>query len=218
MTTSWTGSMAAVGMALMLVGTGIALGKPHGDGGPGKGHGRGGKHGDPAGTHDDGERGERGNRGDERGGGNGGPASSACEAASSVIQAFVDGTCPCDGVDDGAGGTVAWKNHGQYVRCVARAVREAARAAGVKRRCGKSLVPCAARSTCGKKRGVTCVVTTGGACAGGACGGDPALPCTTDADCATSACGITSAERCAELGGTAGTGSCCAASPSGAHL
>ena len=216
MTKTWTGSMAAVGMAVVLMGAGIVLAKPHdGDGGPGKGrgHGRGGKHGDSASDTDDEGRGRRGNGGEK-----GKPASGDCEAASSVIQAFVDTTCPCDGVDDGNGGTIAWKNHGQYVRCVAHAVRDAARAAGVKRRCGKGIVPCAARSTCGKKRGVTCVVPTTGTCVDGACSNDDALPCTTDADCTMQACAITSAERCAAAGGTAGTGSCCTASPSGAFL
>jgi hypothetical protein len=221
MKTSWTGSVAAIGMAVVLMGAGVVVAKKPDDGGPGKGHGRGSEHGDSAGKQkekDDGERGDRGRGGEKKGGG-GKVDPAACEAASSVIQAFVDVTCPCDGVDDGNGGIVAWKNHGQYVRCVAHAVREAVRAAGVKRRCAKGIVPCAARSTCGKKRGVTCVVATTGTCMDGACSNDADLPCTTDADCATQACAITSAERCAEAGGTAGAGSCCApGSPSGAFL
>jgi hypothetical protein len=122
----------------------------------------------------------------------GGSGSASCDAASSAIQAFVDMTCPCAGVDDGNGGTTAWKNHGQYVRCVSHAVREAARAAGVKRRCAKSMVPCAANSSCGKKNAVACVVGT--------------------------ECGVVSADRCAAAGGTATSGSCCSASPSGAFL
>jgi hypothetical protein len=135
-----------------------------------------------------------------------------------VIGAFVDATCPCAGVDDGTGGTIAWKNHGQYVRCVAHAVKDAVRSAGVKRSCARDLVPCAARSSCGKRNAVTCIVTTTVTCANGACDTPEATPCVTDADCPARACGVTSAARCTELGGAAGTGSCCSASPSGAFL
>jgi hypothetical protein len=113
-------------------------------------------------------------------------------SASSAIGAFVDATCPCAGPDDGAGGTGAWKNHGQYVRCVAHAVRNAARSLGVKRRCGRGLVPCAARSTCGKDDAVACVV-----------GGE---------------CSVRRADECTALGGSGGSGSCCTASPSGAFV
>ena len=53
----------------------------------------------------------KGNGGHGNGHGNGG---ASCEASSAIL-AFVDATCPCAGPDDGAGGTIAWKNHGQYV-------------------------------------------------------------------------------------------------------
>ena len=218
MTRTWTGSMAAVGLAVMLIGAGGALAK-HDGGDPGKGpKDKGGKHGDSGDTQDRKGRGDerRGERG--RGGGKqGGPGAGSCEAASSAIQAFVDANCPCDGVDDGNGGTVAWKNHGQYVRCVAHASRDAARIAGVKRRCAKNLVPCAAKSTCGRKKGVACDLATTGICVDGTCTNDGAS-CLTDAECASMACTITSAERCANAGGVARTGSCCSASPSGAFL
>ena len=197
MKATWLGSIMAVGAAAMLIGAGIALAKSH-DGGHSHGsHGHGGGH------------------------GNGGPHGSgnACDAASSTIGAFVDATCPCAGVDDGNGGTVAWKNHGQYVRCVAHAARAAARAAGVKRRCARTLVPCAARSSCGKRNAVACIVPSVGTCTGGACSNDPETPCSVDADCALHACTVTSADRCAQAGGSASSGSCClAASPSGAFV
>ena len=212
---SWTGSMVAVGVAVTLIGAGVGLAKRPDDAGPGKSRGHGGKHGDPG--DEQGERGKGGGPGTGGGKGKGGGAG-ACDAASSAIQAFVDAACPCAGLDDGAGGTTAWKNHGQYVRCVAHAVREAARAAGVKRRCAKNVVPCAARSTCGSKKRVTCVVAATGTCTAGACSNDPDVPCVVDADCSTQSCAVTSADRCADAGGVAGTGSCCAASPSGAFL
>jgi hypothetical protein len=196
----------AVGMALTLCGAGVAFAKHDGE----HGHGNGKRHGNPdVGQNDQGDDGSQGDDGgsthDSRGkghgnggvqgggpgNGNGGSASS-CDAAASAIQAFVDMTCPCAGVDDGNGGVTAWKNHGQYVRCVAHAVRDAARSAGVKRRCAKSIVPCAAGSSCGKKNAVTCVVAD--------------------------VCSVTTADKCAAAGGTTGAGSCCSASPSGAFL
>jgi hypothetical protein len=215
--------MVAIGAAILLIGAGIAHAKSHENG-----HGHGAKaHGGSHGGSDDGtgpgnsEHGS-GNRGHGSGNGGQGPGKhggGACDAAaSSAIGAFVESTCPCDGVDDGMGGTVAWKNHGQYVRCVAHAVKDAARAAGVKRRCARDIVPCAARSSCGKRNAVTCIVATTGLCTSGACDVPAGAPCTTDADCGDRTCGVTSAARCADAGGTAGSGSCCSASPSGAFL
>jgi hypothetical protein len=226
------GTMVAIGAAIVLIGAGIARAKHDGNDDDGQGvgteehggpHGASGKHGGDG--SDDGSAGntEHGAGSGERGGGNGHGqgkhGGGTCDAAaSSAIGAFVDSTCPCDGVDDGMGGTVAWKNHGQYVRCVAHAVKDAARAAGVKRKCARNLVPCAARSSCGKRNAVTCVVATTGTCTNGVCDMPEDTSCTTDADCAAQACGVTSADRCAAAGGTAGSGSCCTASPNGAFL
>ena len=204
MATSWKVSLTAGAAALALL-AGIAAAKSHGHGKPldpggGKTHG---SHGKPQ----------------DGGHGHGGPhGGGSCDGASSLIGAFVDETCPCAGVDDGAGGTIAWKNHGQYVRCVAHAVRDAAHSLGVKRRCVRRLVPCAAHSSCGRKTDlVACTAPVSGACAGGTCGDDPALPCASDADCPTRECSEQSPEDCTAAGGTA-TGSCCFASPSGAFV
>jgi hypothetical protein len=205
---SWMKTMMAVGMAVTLFGAGAAFAKHDGHG-----KGKGGSAG-----QDDGNGHRRGPGGDEGSGKHGGPSASSCDAASSVILAFVDMTCPCAGTDDGNGGTTAWKNHGQYVRCVAHAVRDAARSAGVKRRCAKGIVPCAAQSSCGKKNAVTCVVATTGTCTNGACSNDATVTCVADADCAMEACAVVSADRCVEAGGVAASGSCCSASPSGAFL
>ena len=206
--------------ALALVGGGVVAAKPHGDRGVGTER-KGGPHGGPKDRSDGGHgQGNGAGRGDgsERGA-KPKPAGGACDfAASSPVQAFVDATCPCAGLDDGAGAIVAWKNHGRYVRCVARAVKQAARAAGVKRRCVRDLVPCAAGSTCGRRNAVTCVTAVPGACNGGVCDGDPGRPCAADVDCATSTCGITTPDGCVDLGGTPASGSCCAASPGGAFV
>ena len=205
MMTSWRVSLTAGAAALALL-AGIAAAKSHGHGrpeNPGGGHGHG-SHGNPHG-------GGSGHGGPHGGGG-------SCDGASSLIGAFVDETCPCAGTDDGAGGTIAWKNHGQYVRCVAHAVRDAARSLGVKRRCARGLVPCAAHSSCGKSDAAACIAPVAGTCAGGLCTDDPSLTCATDADCPLRECSEQSAEDCAAIGGTSTTGSCCFASPSGAFL
>ncbi|MGH7893704.1 MAG: hypothetical protein ACREQL_03500 [Candidatus Binatia bacterium] len=210
MRTSWTGPIIAVGATVLLIGAGGALAKhdDHGSHGSGS-HGHGGPHGGP---------GNDSGNGPGHGGGNGNGGSGACEAASSGIMAFVDATCPCAGADDGNGGTVPWKNHGQYVRCITHAVRDAARTAGVRRRCARGLVPCAARSSCGKNGAVACVVAATGTCTNGACSNDAATACTTDADCPTRTCSVTRADDCATSGGAASSGSCCTASPSGAFV
>lgn len=208
MRSSWTATLAAGAAAIAMV-VGIAVAKSHGPGGP-PGHGK--AYGSHRGPHGGGP-GEHHRGGHGRGGG---PV--ACEAAASTIGAFVDASCPCAGRDDGAGGTIAWKNHGQYVRCVTRAVRSAARSLGVKRHCGRFLVPCAARSTCGKRDAVACVVPVAGTCQAGSCLDDPALACTTDADCPSRECSVLPEAECAAAGGSGGSGSCCTASPSGAFL
>ncbi len=192
------GLVAVMVAALGLMAAGAIAG-PH----DGRGHGHGGR----SGIHG-------------RSGGPGGHGGGiACDPASvTTVLADVGSACPCDGLDDGAGGVVPWRNHGQYVRCVAHALRDATRAAAMKRRCVTGVVPCAAWSTCGRTNAVTCVVTTPDQCVGGVCGNDASKSCTTDADCSTQTCAVTTADRCTQAGGSAGSGSCCTASPSGAFL
>ena len=196
------GSLAAITVAMLLA-AGIALAKSHGDQGD---HGHHGSHGTP-------QDGGHGSPGGRHGGG------AVCDSAAvAVLDAAVEAACPCDGLPDGLGGTTPWRNHGQYVRCVAHATRDQLRSVGLKRRCVKGMVPCAARSTCGKSDSVACVVTSTDTCVSGACSNDSEMACMTDADCTTSSCRVTSAARCTALGGVAGSGSCCTASPSGAFL
>jgi hypothetical protein len=136
------------------------------------------------------------------GGGKGPPS---CDAAAvSGAAAAIAEACPCDGRSDDAGAVVPWKNHGQYVRCVARATRLAVKGSdgALHRRCVKDALRCAARSTCGRADGVVNCTTTSG----------------TESSCSFRP----SAAECSADGGTAGTGSCCApvpiGSPSGAFV
>lgn len=128
-----------------------------------------------------------------------------CEPARCATQAAIAANCPaCD-----APGI----NHGRYVSCVARQVKQLVVSGQVPPTCKGKVVRCAARSTCGKPGFVTCNrpidtcdLTTG------LCVGDPTLTCTTDLDCGARCKVARDADHCLAIGGTVGTGSsCCAA-------
>ncbi len=139
-----------------------------------------------------------------------------CDAVRCQVQAAIAANCSCDG-----------GNHGQFVSCVARTIKHAA----VPRQCRGKVVSCVARSTCGKpgfetcqrQRFGTCNTTTGTCTKGTLASGLTA--CTANTDCLNGTmCGIVrafaphatptpGADRCTLLGGTPGSGSCCAACP-----
>jgi hypothetical protein len=137
--------------------------------------------------------------------GKGGGGAKECDAA--AVAAAADGiaaACPCAGTTDADGNLVPWKNHGQYVRCVAQATRSAVAGSDgtLQRRCLKESVRCSARSTCGRREGfVSCTRATTN---GSSCSFRP------------------SADACVAVGGEPGVGSCCApepvGSPSGAFV
>jgi hypothetical protein len=118
--------------------------------------------------------------------------------------------CPCEG------------NHGQYVRCVAHAVKDAVRSGELDVNCKGKVTRCAARSTCGHKSGfVTCTLCEPGTCTGGLCDdGVTACDELTPCPAAVRRCSKKSDEsRCvvppgAPAGSTVvvSTGSCCHAS------
>ena len=116
----WRGTLLAAAVTIALGTSGVALAKPHDDN-PGQGHGHG----------KDGPQGENGMGGPHGNGGNGmGGGSGDCDPTMvDALRAAVDASCPCAGTDDGSGGVAPWKNHGKYVRCVAHAVKDAARGA-----------------------------------------------------------------------------------------
>jgi hypothetical protein len=153
------------------------------------------------------------------GGGKGGGPKTCDPAAVDAATAAIATACPCDGLaaGNGNGDVVPWRNHGKYVRCVAHATKAAVKESdgALTRRCLKTAVRCAARSTCGRADGVVaCTTTTGSSCVAGSCGDGSA--CTTDDDCTASSCAFRrSAAECAAGGGVPGTGSCCAPVPAG---
>jgi hypothetical protein len=134
-----------------------------------------------------------------------------CEPFRCAVQTAVAAQCPCNlGVP---AGTVA-ANHGQYVSCVAKAVRDLASAGTIPKNCKGKITRCAARSICGKAGFVTCQVPVPGKCdtKAGTCRHNPTVACLTDADCTGTRCKInSSAELCEAGGGIVGTSeSCCA--------
>jgi hypothetical protein len=200
-----------VGVTIALAVSGAALAKPHDDN-PGQGHGHDKPHGD------NGMSGPHGGGGNGMGGGNGGGNAECDPLVVDGLRAAVDASCPCAGTDDGSGGVTPWKNHGKYVRCVAHAVKAAARDAGVTRRCLRGAVPCAAQSACGKRGAEPCVKDTPDTCVGGACTNDPATPCVVDADCTVRACSVKKPDDCTASGGIVRSDSCCFGSPAGAFV
>jgi len=129
-----------------------------------------------------------------------------CEDARCMFQQEVDTRCPCSGA----------RNHGQYVKCVGKVIRELTAAHPEFKSCRGKLVRCAARSTCGKEGFVTCTrVVATGTCdtATGFClDADIATTaCTTNDDCvlATRCSTKRSAEQCIERGGFVGDSPTC---------
>ena len=132
-----------------------------------------------------------------------------CEPARCAVQSAIESECPCLGVP---GGTAS-ANHGRYVSCVARVVNGFAKDGDVPKNCKGKIKRCAARSVCGKEGAVTCLIPRLGTCdtSNGVCVENPALACTSDADCVLSTrCKIKrSAELCIARGGTVGTSPTC---------
>lgn len=125
-----------------------------------------------------------------------------CDAARCDFQTAINTRCPCETAP----------NHGKHVSCVARYVKQLAREGKIPTRCEGKIKRCAARSTCGKDGFVTCTFNELGTCSNGVCDAPVDQPCTANADCVIkSRCRPkSSAEHCTALGGSVGTGTCCA--------
>jgi hypothetical protein len=131
-------------------------------------------------------------------------ANAACtDPDLNAVRDEVLAACPCTG------------NHGQYVSCVNREVREAVREGRLDVNCKGKVTRCAARSTCGKKSGfVTCTLCEPGACVEGLCA-DGVTACSETTPCPLEVRRCTTksdAALCELRGGIVGDGSCCQAS------
>jgi hypothetical protein len=129
-----------------------------------------------------------------------------CEPYRCAFQTEVNQSCQC--TQEGS------SNHGQYVSCVAHAVKRIADRGDIPRRCKGKIKRCAARSVCGKPGFIICNIVVPGACdpSTGMCFRDAERPCLTDAECSTTRCKIKSSpEACENAGGTEAVGAttCC---------
>lgn len=139
----------------------------------------------------------------------------------SDVPAALATACPCDGKHLPDDSVLPWRNHGQYVSCVARFRNTLRKAGCLTADLMRTVARCAARSTCGKAGTVLCCVSASATCTDpapgdqtpGTCSTDAARPCTTDADCTTVRVHVTKDEAtCVADGGTAGgAGSVCTA-------
>jgi len=127
-----------------------------------------------------------------------------CEDARCLFQQEITDRCSCDDV----------RNHGQYVKCVGKVIRELTAANPQFKNCRGKLVRCAARSTCGKEGFVTCNRVELGVCEPVllVCSEPVGQVCATNGDCVISSRCSTkrSAESCTDRGGIVGdTPTCC---------
>ncbi len=144
------------------------------------------------------------------------PAPVACPL--DVAQA-VAAACPCNGTPEDPG-LLPWRNHGEYVRCVAH-YRNALRKAGCLSSAEKrSVVRCAAQAPCGKPGApIVCCTTTLGVCSdalpdgipAGTCSNAPTVGCDVATDCAvTTTSFVDDPVGCTAGGGTVeGDGAVC---------
>lgn len=107
--------------------------------------------------------------------------------------------CPCSGPAIGG----VWRNHGQYLSCVQRSARQAARQAGIPASGVRGIVRDGARSSCGKSARDAGNVRV--------CAQNPVLPCPTVRtarvdDCTECAAALEGRlVRCARVAARAGT-------------
>ena len=151
-------------------------------------------------------------------------AQSACPTDGSCptdVGACLAESCPC-AADHGGN---AWKNHGQYQKCVVHLRNDLRKAGCLDDEAKRTIASCSARSTCGKEGAVLCCVyDTSATCsdltpngvAEGVCS-DDGSPCDTATDCIRVVSGPKvkrHAETCTDHGGTdVGGGSVCGGCP-----
>ncbi len=135
----------------------------------------------------------------------------SCDGDRCAVAAAVEAACPCaDAV-----------NHGQYVRCVAHAVKAMSASGVIDRRCRGRVVALAAHSVCGRADAVPCLLPTSTCGPDGTCADDPSVACVDDTDCGTR-CRVTTSAGCDNAGGLASDAPSCGLvscfSPSSAFL
>ena len=150
------------------------------------------------------------------------PTDGTCPAD---VGACLAESCPCSGPGNG-NGQAAWKNHGQYVKCVVHLRNDLRKAGCLDNAAKRTIAKCAARSTCGKEGFVLCCFyDTSGVCEGDPAPGDTVAAgtcsnsdtsCDVDTDCVivTGPKLSHSTDNCADRGGVdIGGGSVCGGCP-----
>jgi hypothetical protein len=138
-------------------------------------------------------------------------ARATCDVTSCTVDGALEAACPCSDAD----------THGQYVRCVAHAVKGLVRSGVIGRHCRGRVVRLAAHAVCGRPDAIVCLLPTSTCGANGSCTDDPSIDCADDTDCGTRCTVGTQAECDAGNGLEPDVGSCVfasCASPSGAFL
>lgn len=136
------------------------------------------------------------------------------------VGAALAQACPCDADTGGR----AWKNHGQYVKCVVQLRNRLRKDGCLDAAAKRTIASCAARSTCGKDGAVLCCVyDTSATCSDtvadgilGVCSDDGSA-CDTSTDCIRVVSGPKVKRHdvdCTDHGGTiVGGGSVCGGCP-----
>jgi len=137
------------------------------------------------------------------------------------VPAALAAACPCDGLTPPNGTAAPWRNHGQYASCMARFRNTLRKGGCLTDDLKRTIVRCAARSTCGKNEAVLCCTSEAGTCndptpedtTPGTCSNDPTKPCVANGDCVTMRVRVSKdMAACAADGGVAaGAGSVCTA-------
>jgi len=138
------------------------------------------------------------------------------------VGAALAAACPCSADAHGQ----AWKNHGQYVKCVVQFRNDMRKQNCADKATIRTIARCAARSTCGKEGAILCCkydlsnTCVAASCASDAaascCSNDNTVACATDADCITVSGPKVKRhpENCTDHGGfNVGTGSACSECP-----
>ena len=151
-------------------------------------------------------------------------AQTACPTDGSCptdVGACLAESCPCAADHGGQ----AWRNHGQYVKCVVHLRNDLRKAGCLDDAAKRTIASCAARSTCGKEGAVLCCVydssqtcsdTVADGVPNGTCSTSGAV-CDTATDCITVVKGPKVSRHdtsCTDHGGTiVGSGSVCGGCP-----
>ena len=149
------------------------------------------------------------------------PAAALADCPTDVGAALA-AACPCSADAN----SQAWKNHGQYVKCVVHFRNDMRKQNCADKATLRTIARCAARSTCGKEGAILCCTyNLSNTCVPASCTSNPTaaccsndatVACATDTDCITASGPKVKRHpaNCTDHGGfDVGTGSACSQCP-----